>query len=82
MGTLSDLWNSLDFSAMLSALMRLIAVFLCLTVTERIGRKAVAGLVDRQAEEHRRYTEHRVSQRGNIQRLKQILQIMQHKTLQ
>ena len=34
MGTLSDLWNSLDFSAMLSALMRLIAVFLCLTVHE------------------------------------------------
>ena len=27
MGTLSDLWNSLDFSAILSALMRLIAVF-------------------------------------------------------
>ena len=34
LGTLSDLWNSLDFSAMLSALMRLIAVFLCLTVHE------------------------------------------------
>ena len=34
LGTLSDLWNSLDFSAILSALMRLIAVFLCLTVHE------------------------------------------------
>ena len=51
-------------------------------VSQRQRRQPVAGLVDRQAEEHRRYTEHRVSQRGNIQRLKQILQIMQHKTLQ
>ena len=51
-------------------------------VSQRQRRQPVTGLMDRQAEEHRRYTEHRVSQRGNIQRLKQILQIMQHKTLQ
>lgn len=47
MGTLSDLWNSLDFSAMLSALMRLIAVFLCLTVHETCHGLAAYALGDR-----------------------------------
>lgn len=46
MGTLSDLWNSLDFSAILSALMRLIAVFLCLTVHETCHGLAAYALGD------------------------------------
>ena len=46
MGTLSDLWNSLDFSAILSALMRLIAVFLCLTVHETCHGLAALALGD------------------------------------
>ena len=46
LGTLSDLWNSLDFSAMLSALMRLIAVFLCLTVHETCHGLAAYALGD------------------------------------
>ena len=54
MGTLSDLWNSLDFSAMLSALMRLIAVFLCLTVHETCHGLAAYALGDPTAKrEHR-----------------------------
>ena len=54
MGTLSDLWNSLDFSAMLSALMRLIAVFLCLTVHETCHGLAAYALGDPTAkQEHR-----------------------------
>ena len=46
LGTLSDLWNSLDFSAILSALMRLIAVFLCLTVHETCHGLAALALGD------------------------------------
>jgi len=46
LGTLSDLWNSLDFSAILSALMRLIAVFLCLTVHETCHGLAAYALGD------------------------------------
>lgn len=54
LGTLSDLWNSLDFSAMLSALMRLIAVFLCLTVHETCHGLAAYALGDPTAKrEHR-----------------------------
>lgn len=54
MGTLSDLWNSLDFSAMLSALMRLLAVFLCLTVHETCHGLAAYALGDPTAKrEHR-----------------------------
>ena len=54
MGTLFDLWNSLDFSAMLSALMRLIAVFLCLTVHETCHGLAAYALGDPTAKrEHR-----------------------------
>ena len=54
MGTLSDLWNSLDFSAILSALMRLIAVFLCLTVHETCHGLAAYALGDPTAKrEHR-----------------------------
>ena len=54
LGTLSDLWNSLDFSAMLSALMRLIAVFLCLTVHETCHGLAAYALGDPTAkQEHR-----------------------------
>ena len=54
LGTLSDLWNSLDFSAMLSALMRLIAVFLCLTVHETCHGLAAYVLGDPTAKrEHR-----------------------------
>ena len=54
MGTLSDLWNSLDFSAMLSALMRLIAVFLCLTVHETCHGLTAYALGDPTAKrEHR-----------------------------
>ena len=54
MGTLSDLWNSLDFSAMLSALMRLIAVFLCLTVHETCHGLAAYALGDPTAKRERR----------------------------
>ncbi len=54
MGTLSDLWNSLEFSAMLSALMRLIAVFLCLTVHKTCHGLAAYALGDPTAKrEHR-----------------------------
>lgn len=54
MGTLTDLWNSLDFSAMLSALMRLLAVFLCLTVHETCHGLAAYVLGDPTAKrEHR-----------------------------
>jgi len=54
LGTLSDLWNSLDFSAILSALMRLIAVFLCLTVHETCHGLAAYALGDPTAKrEHR-----------------------------
>ena len=54
LGTLSDLWNSLDFSAMLAALMRLIAVFLCLTVHETCHGLAAYALGDPTAKrEHR-----------------------------
>lgn len=54
LGTLFDLWNSLDFSAMLSALMRLIAVFLCLTVHETCHGLAAYALGDPTAKrEHR-----------------------------
>ncbi len=54
MGTLTDLWNSLDFSAMLSALMRLLAVFLCLTVHETCHGLAAYALGDPTAKrEHR-----------------------------
>lgn len=52
--TLTDLWNSLDFSAMLSALMRLLAVFLCLTVHETCHGLAAYALGDPTAKrEHR-----------------------------
>ena len=54
LGTLSDLWNSLDFSAMLSALMRLIAVFLCLTVHETCHGLAAYALGDPTAKRERR----------------------------
>lgn len=54
LGTLTDLWNSLDFSAMLSALMRLLAVFLCLTVHETCHGLAAYALGDPTAKrEHR-----------------------------
>lgn len=54
LGTLTDLWNSLDFSAMLSALMRLLAVFLCLTVHETCHGLAAYVLGDPTAKrEHR-----------------------------
>ena len=54
LGTLSDLWASLDFSAMLSALMRLAAVFLCLTVHETCHGLAAYALGDPTAKrEHR-----------------------------
>ena len=54
LGTLTDLWNSLDLSAMLSALMRLIAVFLCLTVHETCHGLAAYALGDPTAKrEHR-----------------------------
>ena len=56
MGTLSDLWNSLDFSAMLSALMRLIAVFLCLTVHETCHGLAALALGDPTAKLNGRLT--------------------------
>ena len=54
LGTLSDLWNSLDFSAMLSALMRLLAVFLCLTVHETCHGLAAYALGDPTAKRERR----------------------------
>lgn len=54
LGTLSDLWNSLDFSAMLSALLRLLAVLLCLTVHETCHGLAAYALGDPTAKrEHR-----------------------------
>ena len=54
LGTLTDLWNSLDFSAMLSALLRLLAVLLCLTVHETCHGLAAYALGDPTAKrEHR-----------------------------
>jgi len=54
LSTLTDLWNSLDFSAMLSALLRLLAVLLCLTVHETCHGLAAYALGDPTAKrEHR-----------------------------
>ena len=54
LATLTDLWNSLDFAAMLSALLRLVAVFLCLTVHETCHGLAAYALGDPTAKrEHR-----------------------------
>ena len=51
---LGDIWNSLDFSAMLSALVRLAAVLLCLTVHETCHGLAAYALGDPTARrEHR-----------------------------
>ena len=54
LSTLTDLWNSLDFPAMLSALLRLLAVLLCLTVHETCHGLAAYALGDPTAKrEHR-----------------------------
>lgn len=54
MNTLADLWNSLNFAAMLAALMRVAAVFLCLTVHETCHGLAAYALGDPTAKRERR----------------------------
>ncbi|MBQ1241997.1 MAG: site-2 protease family protein [Oscillospiraceae bacterium] len=54
MNSLSDLWNSLDFSAILSALLRLAAVLLCLSVHETAHGLAAWMLGDETAKGRKR----------------------------
>lgn len=54
MDTLLALWNSLDFLAMRSVLMRLLAVFLCLTVHETSHGLAAYALGDPTAKREKR----------------------------
>ncbi len=54
MNSFSELWNSLDFSALLSALIRVVGVFLCLSVHETCHGLAAYALGDPTAKrEHR-----------------------------
>ena len=54
MNSFSELWNSLDFSALLSALIRVVGVFLCLSVHETCHGLAAYALGDLTAKrEHR-----------------------------